>query len=141
MPRYFRPSDLNAMLAACCEKFQEPKHTVLFKRGEPAFGMFLVLEGKVSLDFGVDGANPLNSSYGPGALVGLPAALTGRNYSMTATITEDAEVGFVSIKALKHLLGEHPELCEQLLTILSERLAVQNEQVRKAMLAKESVPA
>lgn len=140
MPRYSSPPDLNAALAACCEKFREPKHAVLFTRGKPAFGMFLVLEGKVSLDFGVDGANPLNQVYGPGALVGLPAALTGRNYSMTATVTEDTEVGFISIKALKDLLSEHPELCEQLLNILSERLAEQNEQVRKAMLARESAP-
>jgi CRP-like cAMP-binding protein len=74
-------------------RFNEPKQTVLFRRGEAAFGMFLVLEGKVSLDFGVDGSNPLNRAYGPGALVGLPATLTGHNYSMTATVTEDAESG------------------------------------------------
>jgi hypothetical protein len=51
--------------------------TVLFRRGEPAFGMFLILKGTASLDFGVDGAAGLASAYGPGALVGLPATLTG----------------------------------------------------------------
>lgn len=88
---------------------------------------------------GVDGSNPLNSTYGTGALVGLPATLTGRNYSMTATVTEDAEVGFISIKALKGLLREQPELCQQLLSILSAQIA-QTEQVRNAMLARESNP-
>ena len=139
MPRYTAPPDLHAALETCCQKFQEPKHKVLFRRGEPAFGMFLVLKGEVSLDFGVDGSNPLNKAYGPGALVGLPATLTGRSYSMTATVTEDADLGFISIKALRNLLREQPELCQQLLTILSARMA-ETDQVRKAMLGKESVP-
>jgi hypothetical protein len=42
--------------------------------------MFLVLRGRVSLDFGVDDSSPLNKTYGPGALIGLPATLTGRTY-------------------------------------------------------------
>jgi CRP-like cAMP-binding protein len=133
------PPDLQTALQGCCEKFNEPKQTVLFRRGEAAFGMFLVLKGKVSLDFGVDGSNPLNTSYGPGALVGLPATLTGHNYSMTATVTEDAEVGFISMKALLELLGSRPEFCQQLLTILSARVA-QTDRIRKAMLAKENIP-
>ena len=133
------PPDLQSALQACCEKFNEPKQTVLFRRGEAAFGMFLILKGKVSLDFGVDGSNPLNTSYGPGALVGLPASVTGHNYSMTATVTEDAEVGFISMKALQELLGSRPEFCRQLLTILSARVA-QTDRIRKAMLAKENIP-
>lgn len=133
------PPDLHTALQACCKKFNEPKQTVLFRRGEAAFGMFLVLEGKVSLDFGVDGSNPLNTSYGPGALIGLPATLTGHNYSMTATVTEDAEVGFISMKALQDLLRSRPEFCQPLLTILSARIA-QTDQIRMAMLAKENIP-
>jgi CRP-like cAMP-binding protein len=54
--------------------------------------MFVVFSGKVSLDFGVDSS--LVRTYGIGALVGLPATITRRNYSMTATVTEDAELGF-----------------------------------------------
>lgn len=137
MAPYSAHPDLQAALQACCEKFNEPKQTVLFRRGEAAFGMFLVLEGKVSLDFGVDSSNPLNRAYGPGALVGLPATLTGHNYSMTATVTEDAEVGFISIKALQNLLRTRPEFCQQLLAILSARIA-ETDQIRNAILAKDS---
>jgi CRP-like cAMP-binding protein len=139
MARYSAHPDLQAALQACCEKFNEPKQTVLFRRGEAAFGMFLVLEGKVSLDFGVDGSNPLNRAYGPGALVGLPATLTGHNYSMTATVTEGAEVGFISIKALQNLLRARPEFCQQLLAILSARIA-QTEQLTKALVRNEKLP-
>lgn len=114
------PQDLQTVLEACCTKFNEPNQTVLFRRGEAAFGMFLVLKGKVSLDFGVDGPNLLNTTYGPVALVGLPAALTGHNYSMTATVTEDAEVGFISRKTLQDLLHSRPEFRQQVFTILIE---------------------
>lgn len=56
------PQVLQTTLEACCTKFNEPSQTVLFRRGESAFGMFLVLKGKVSLDFGVDGPNLLNTT-------------------------------------------------------------------------------
>jgi len=87
-------ASLQLALEQGCEKIRKPRYTVLFRRGEKAIGIFLVFSGKVSLDFGVD--SPLARTYGPGALVGLPATVTGRNYSMTATVTEDAELGFWS---------------------------------------------
>lgn len=40
------PPDLQTALQACCEKSNEPKQTVLFRRGEAAFGMLLVLKNR-----------------------------------------------------------------------------------------------
>lgn len=134
------PTDLNSAIQQRCEKLRRPRLSLLFQRGEKSFGIFLVLKGTVHLDFGVDGSSPLNKSYGPGALVGLPATLAGRNYCMTATVTDDAELGFLSVEALKALLREQPALCLQLLDILGAKMA-QVDQLRKAMQNKESVPA
>lgn len=139
MSDYSIPTELTAVLERFSEKIRKRRQAVLFHRGEAAFGMFLVLEGSVSLDFGVDGTSPLNGTYGAGALVGLPATLTGRNYSMTATVTDDAELGFISREGLRTLLRERPELGQHLLAVLSARLA-QTDQVKKAMLAKEGAP-
>jgi CRP-like cAMP-binding protein len=75
----------------------------------------------------------------PGALVGLPATLTKRDYRMTANVTEDAELGFLANQALESLLRKQPELCQQLLTSLSAKVA-HTEQVTKAMLRKEKRP-
>lgn len=122
MPRYSAPHDVLVELQQNCEVVRKPKHTVLFKRGQAAFGMFLVMRGKVTLDFGVDGSCSLNGAYGPGALVGLPATLTGRTYSMTATVTDNAELGFISSKGLKGILRQQPELCRQLLDILGAKI-------------------
>jgi CRP-like cAMP-binding protein len=128
---YNVPRDLQSVLQGCCEKIRKPKSTVLFRRGEEATGMFVILQGRVSLDFGVDAV--FARSYGPGALVGLPATVTKRPYSMTATVTEDAELGCWSSEALDSLLRERPDLCRQLLSILGERVA-ENQQITKAIL-------
>jgi hypothetical protein len=48
-------------------------------------------------------------------------------------------VGFISIKALQNLLRARPEFCQQLLAILSARIA-QTDQIQKAILAKDSPP-
>src|SRR5205807_1615705 len=115
--------DLYTSLAECCEKIQKPRSAVLFRRGERAIGVFLIVRGNVSLDLGVDGPKGFRSLCGPGALVGLPATLSNDNYSMTATVTEDAELGFIRSEALFSLLRERPELCQELLAVLSEKMA------------------
>lgn len=139
MARYTAPLDLHAALEQRCERVLKPRSTVLFRRGEKAVGMFLILSGTVRLDFGVDGSAVLDSTHSVGALVGLPATLTKRNYTMTATVTDDAELGFVTSQALDSLLREQPELCQQLLAILSAKIA-HTEQLTKALARKENIP-
>lgn len=114
-------ANLQTVLEQHSERISKPTGTVLFRCGEKASGMFVIFSGRVSLYFGID--STLVSSYGPGALVGLPATITRRNYSMTATVTEDAQLGFLSLEKLDALLRERPELCHQLLVILGNRIA------------------
>ncbi|MGC1649908.1 MAG: hypothetical protein WA741_29130 [Candidatus Sulfotelmatobacter sp.] len=65
----------------------------------------------------------------------LPPTLTRRNYCMTATVTEDAELGFWSPEALDSLLHNRPDLCQQLLVILGEKMA-ENYELQEASLRK-----
>jgi len=132
------PTSLQTVLEERCEKIRKPRYSVLFRRGEKAFGMFVVLDGMVSLDFGMD--SPLARSYGPGAIVGLPATVTRRNYSMTATVTEDSELGFWSPEMLESLLHNHPEFCCQVLTILGERVIEGNEMQKALLTGDELLP-
>lgn len=121
----------------CSEKVRKPKSTVLFRRGDKASGMFVVLRGTVSLDLGMDPV--LARSYGAGALVGLPSALTRQNYSTTATVTEEARLGFLSSDGLESLLRNNPDLCLSLLVILGEKIAESREDER-ALLSKGRAP-
>jgi CRP-like cAMP-binding protein len=132
-------SDLYAALERRCERVRKRRSTLLFRRGEKAFGMFLVIRGTVRLDFGVDTSTTLGNVCGRGALVGLPATLSRGNYSMTATLTEDAELGFLTPQDLVSLLRQQPALRQHLLTILSEK-AAHSEEVVKALRCKEKPP-
>jgi CRP-like cAMP-binding protein len=134
MACFATPTNLQTALEQHCERISKPRSTVLFRCGEKAFGLFVVFSGNVSLGFGVESA--LTRSYGPGALVGLPATLTGRSYCMTATVTEDAELGFCSLETLDSLLCKRPDLCRQLLTVLGERMA-ENSEMQKALLNRD----
>jgi CRP-like cAMP-binding protein len=126
--------DLPTFLEQHCEKFCKPKGTVLFSRGEKALGVFLVLSGRVSLNAGI--VKVPARSYRAGALVGLPATLTKASYSMTATVTEDAELGFLPPQTLDSLMQNDPDLCQALLRLLSERVLV-IQQAQKALLHQE----
>ena len=129
--------DLQTTLRLHGETIRKVKADVLFRRGQEAVGMFVIVRGRVSLDFGVDSA--FARVYGPGALVGLPATLTRRNYAMTATVTEAAELVFWSLSELDSLLQKRPDFCRQLLEILGERMA-ENQKMMKALLSKDQLP-
>jgi len=137
MAGYSGRTTLEITLEKQGQRIHKPKSAVLFHRGERGRGMFVVLKGKVSLDVGVDSV--LARSYGPGALVGLPATLTRQNYSMTATVTEDAELGFWSFQALDALLRQNPDFCQELLAILGERME-ENRKIAQALLPKDAQP-
>ena len=128
------PPNLPTLLEQSCEKIRKPRCSVLFRRGEKPFGVFLLLSGAVSLDLGID--QPLVRYYGPGALLGLSATLTKHNYSMTATATEDAEVGFLSNQVLDSLIRNNADFCRYVLTMLSERM-LEIQKVKAALLNGE----
>ena len=116
------------------ERVHKQKSTVLFRRGDKAAGMYVVLSGKVTLDYGAESA--CGRSYGPGALVGLPSTLTLNNYSMTATVTEDAVLSFWSPRRLQLLLRQRPGLCRVLMAILKEKIA-ENHAMEMRVLSQE----
>lgn len=96
--------------------------------------MFLVLSGSVSLDAGINKGRPL--CCGAGALVGLPATLSKRPYSMTATVKEAAELGFLPPELLDSLMHENPDLSQAVLKLLSERM-LEIQRLQEALLQKQ----
>lgn len=125
-------ANLVAALEGHSTKISTPTGTVLFRCGQKASGMFLILSGKVSLTAEFHSAPDF--SYGPGALVGLPATITQSNYSMTAIVTENARLAFLNPEGLDSLLHEHPELCHELLVILENRIAENQTLVRSVLM-------
>jgi CRP-like cAMP-binding protein len=100
----------------------EPTGVVLFRRGQPAFGIFLVRTGSVSLQFDCTCAMPLDSTAGPGSILGLPATLSGSAYSLTAVTQEQCHLAFIERNRLLEILRNNTELCMELLGVLGEEV-------------------
>ncbi len=117
----FVPLDLEIALQQDSQKIAMRKGEVLFRRGESACGIFVLLSGRVILDLGLDACFP--RTYEAGALLGLSATLTRGIYSMTATVMENAVVAFWSREALESLLQRQPRYYRELVDILEESIS------------------
>jgi CRP-like cAMP-binding protein len=106
----------------------EPEGIVLFRRDEPAFGIFLVRSGSISLR--LDGAGTdaiMDLKAGPGSIVGLPATLAGSRYSLTAVTLEPCHLAFIEREKLMATLREDTEVCMELLGALGEEVISMRE--------------
>lgn len=107
---------------------------VLFHHGDPVSGIYIVRKGAVRLSLGASNQLYPPRLLGPGAIVGLPAALTG-TYSLTAELAQPSELGFVPSRRVSEILECSPRLCYLAMRFISEEIA----RVRTAL--KETPPA
>ena len=94
------------------------KGTVLFRRGDLPKGAFLLIRGEVSLSAGAPGGS-LRRSCVPGCLLGLPATVGNRPYSLTAECLEDCEYVPIPRDVLLSVLGGDPTFCMHVVEILA----------------------
>jgi len=114
---------LSAELLAISKPVSKSKGTVLFRRGDPCAGVFLIRKGKVRLFLDNSEAVFGSRILGPGSVVGLPAAVAGTPYSLSADIVENAELACVPQKALADCLRRDPILCFEVMEILSNEIS------------------
>jgi CRP-like cAMP-binding protein len=99
------------------------KGAFLFRRSDDARGIFLIRCGQVRL--GLDYETPVYPAriLGPGAIIGLPATVSGNPYTLTAEVVEDSELAFVSRDLLVACLRNNPQLCFQVMDMFSDEIA------------------
>ncbi|MBZ5655606.1 MAG: cyclic nucleotide-binding domain-containing protein [Acidobacteriia bacterium] len=101
----------------------KPKGTILFRRGEDVSGLFLIRSGRVSLALDCETRVYPARILGPGAIVGLPATVSGNPYSLTAKVVEDSELAFVPRDKVLPCLRDNPALCFQVMDMLSGEIS------------------
>jgi CRP-like cAMP-binding protein len=101
----------------------KPKNTVLFQRGDKPSGVYLIRSGQVSVGLDCDNCVYPARILGPGAIVGLPASVSGNPYSLTANVVDDSELAFVPRDAVVACLKKNPTFCFQVMDILSDEIA------------------
>jgi CRP/FNR family transcriptional regulator len=106
---------ISANLKAAFERLgavvTKSKGAVLFRRGDPVSGLFLIRKGELALE--LDPASQIYPPHalGPGTVAGLPATVTGAAYSLTARVMEDSELSYVPRPRVLKLLANDPRLC------------------------------
>ena len=96
--------------------------TVLFREGEPVRGIFMLAAGAVRLSLGKNGRSITYRVARPQYILGLPATLLHRPYSLTAEVIEDAEFYFVESSDAMDYLREHADVCMHVLEFLSQEM-------------------
>ncbi len=105
----------------------------LFRQGDEATGLFIVLSGMacMSLDGNV-GERVVNMRVAPGSLLGLPALVGNKAYSMSARAKTGAKISFVHREEFSQLMLNEPSVAMMVLRVL----AAEVRSARMAMAGK-----
>ena len=105
---------------------------VLFRTGEAAKEVYLVLSGHVALTIPFADKRAMEFRADKGALLGLPAAFSNQPYSMTAVVSKGSEIAVLGREEFCRLIASNPALSLDVLRILAA-------ETRAARLAITSV--
>jgi CRP/FNR family cyclic AMP-dependent transcriptional regulator len=93
---------------------------VLFNQEEPAIGVYILHEGAATLTMkSHDGQTIFSVNALPGSLLGLPALVSDKPYSLTATARAGAKVSFVSRADFLALVQADPQMSLKMLRVLA----------------------
>jgi CRP-like cAMP-binding protein len=98
--------------------------TILFHEGDPAKGVYIVLEGHASLTMTTEnGTTALARSSGPGSLLGLPGTFLRGIYQLTATMDQDSRLIFVEREKVLDFLRQRTDMCMLVLNVLGTEVS------------------
>jgi CRP/FNR family transcriptional regulator, cyclic AMP receptor protein len=118
-----------------------PRSTILFAEGRPVRGIYLLCDGRAKLSICSDSGKRLTLRVaGPGEVLGLGAALSNTPYELTAELLDTSQIVFIRRKELMKFLREHPEVCMQVVRMLSQDLHGAYERVRTIGMVRTRRP-
>ncbi len=97
--------------------------TMLFRKGEPTRGVFVMLSGRVALSSGDDPVR-ITRVAERGSLLGLPATVLDNPYSLSAEAVVDSEVSVIPPARFRSFLSSNTRLGVEVVNILAEEIAV-----------------
>jgi CRP-like cAMP-binding protein len=95
---------------------------VLFREGQVATGVYIVRQGSAILTSGSNGETVLTAEAGPGSLLGVPAVIGNKAYSLTAVAMPGAQLSVASCEDFIDLMQSNPHFSFQLLKVLAEEV-------------------
>ena len=122
MADFALPPQLRIELERIATAVFKPAGDALFRRGDQVSGTYLIRSGKVRHCLESKKELYPTRMLGAGCVASLPATMSGSAYSLTATVAEDAELGFVSRDAYLRLMAKDTSLCFQTMDFLSREI-------------------
>ena len=100
---------------------------VLFHQGDAPTGVYILRKGTARLTSKSDGDAILSIRAGAGSLLGVPAVVGAKPYSLTAEALEGAEVSMLSSDDFVRLMSTKPSLSFRVLRVLAEEVRFARE--------------
>jgi CRP-like cAMP-binding protein len=101
------------------------KARVLFRQGDKPYGLFILRRGEASMTLEAERGDVLMSSQlAPGSLLGLPALMSDKPYTMSAVSKRRAEVSYVCRKDFYALMLAEPKLALEALRVLAAEVQI-----------------
>ena len=117
-----------AELRASMSEVTLARGDALFHEGDPGDRLYVVTEGKVKLHrTSPDGRENMLAVLGPGEMVGELSLFDPGPRTATVAALTDCQLASLAHDALKPWISGRPELCEQLLQALAQRLRRTND--------------
>jgi CRP-like cAMP-binding protein len=104
-----------------------PPGRTLFRQGDAPAGVYILKSGEVLLKTRSDGDAVLNVRAGAGSLLGVPAVVGQKPYTLTAIVHEGAEVSMLSSDDFVHLMRTDPCLSFHVLRMLAAEVRFARE--------------
>ncbi|UIZ92314.1 Crp/Fnr family transcriptional regulator [Corynebacterium sp. CNCTC7651] len=115
--------DAVSALIADMETVTFPRGTTIFDEGEPGDRLYIIVDGKVKLArHAPDGRENLLSVMGPSDMFGELSIFDPGPRTSSAVCVTEVTAATMDSTMLKHWIGDHPEISQQLLRVLARRL-------------------
>ncbi len=122
-PAFLAPDQLFNALDRVATPLSANKGDSVFREGALATGVYLLRSGSVRAYLTHRNGNEIvNRVLGPGAVLGFPAAMCSRTFQFNAEVVEPAALGFVETSQLNEFLRTRPDLCMQVVSMMSDEL-------------------
>jgi CRP/FNR family cyclic AMP-dependent transcriptional regulator len=99
----------------------------LFRQGDEPNGVYILRKGAATLTSKSDGDAVLKVRAGAGSLLGVPAVVGAKPYSLTAEAMEGAEISVLSCEDFVKLMHTEPSLAFRVLQVLAEEVRFARE--------------
>ncbi len=100
-----------------------PEARRLFGQGENPSGLYLLFSGEATMILENEyGAPLIVTSIAPGSILGLPALVSDKPYSLTAIAKRGARVGHVACETFYSLLQSEPMLALMVVRVLASEV-------------------